>query len=270
MRKKLFLIILLSVLTLMAKAQNDMLTAYRNAIPGGYQFWVYAPEEYCIEPEPIPMVVFLHGASLRGRDLEKVRKYGPLQAINMGRPIPALILAPQNPSGSWDPKKIDDVVEWTKAHYQVDASRIYVLGMSLGGYGTLDYAGTYPHKVAAAMALCGGCTLRDKQGLGDLPLWIIHGTADKAVGIQQSKTVVEALQKTHHDERLRYDWLPGANHGVLARIFYLDKTYLWLFSHSLDDEGRPVNREYTISKDDLPDAYGDIQRRDDKLYIESK
>ena len=76
--------------------------------------------------------------------------------------------------------KIDDVVEWTKAHYQVDASRIYVLGMSLGGYGTLDYAGTYPHKVAAAMALCGGCTLRDKQGLGDLPLWIIHGTADKA------------------------------------------------------------------------------------------
>ena len=181
MRKKLFLIILLSVLTLMAKAQNDMLTAYRNAIPGGYQFWVYAPEEYCIEPEPIPMVVFLHGASLRGRDLEKVRKYGPLQAINMGRPIPALILAPQNPSGSWDPKKIDDVVEWTKAHYQVDASRIYVLGMSLGGYGTLDYAGTYPHKVAAAMALCGGCTLRDKQGLGDLPLWIIHGRGHPTV-----------------------------------------------------------------------------------------
>lgn len=270
MQKKTITTLLLSMLTLWAVAQNDMLTAYRNAIPGGYQFWVYAPEEYCIEPEPIPLVVFLHGASLRGRDLEKVRKYGPLQAINMGRPIPALILAPQNPSGPWDPKKIDQVVEWTKEHYQVDASRIYVLGMSLGGYGTLDYAGTYPHKVAAAMALCGGCTLRDKLGLGDLPLWIIHGTADKAVNISESKKVVDALQRARHDERLRFDWLPGASHGALARIFYLDKTYIWLFSHSLDEEGRPVNREINIDKSDLPEAYGDIQRREDKLYIEQK
>ena len=96
------------------------------------------------------------------------------------------------------------------------------------------------------------------------------GETDKAVSINESKKVVEALQQTHHDERLRFDWLPGASHGALARIFYLDKTYIWLFSHSLDEEGRPVNREITIDKSDLPDAYDDIQRREDKLYIEQK
>lgn len=145
-----------------------------------------------------------------------------------------------------------------KNNYSMDSTRVYVIGMSLGGYGTLDFTGTYPNKVAAAMALCGGCTLKDKTGLGKVPLWIIHGTADRAVSIKESKVVVDELKQTNNDTRLKFDWLKGASHGALARILYMNKTYEWLFSHSILDNGRPVNNDIDIVKSDLSKAYQDM------------
>jgi predicted peptidase len=256
------IVILLFVLLgwLDISAQYDYLIANRKVIPGGYDFWVYTPEDYYYSQEHTPVIIFLHGASLCSRDLNRSRRYGPLDAIVKGRDIPALVVVPQNPGGAWNPKKINDVLEWTLKNYPADSTRVYVLGMSLGGYGTLDFAGTYPEKVAAAMALCGGATLKNLQGLGKVPLWILHGTADRAVGIKESKRVVQALKDAHNDKRLRYDWLPGANHGALARAFYMKCTYEWLFRHALTDEGRPLCREFSITNADLRGAYGDMNK----------
>lgn len=239
-------------------AQYDFLRPVKDSIPGGYNFWVYTPTDYYYSLENTPVIIFLHGQSLCGRNLNKVKRYGPLDAIVKGRQIEALVLVPQNPGGAWDPDKISSMLDWTKKHYAMDSTRVYVIGMSLGGYGTLDFAGTYPEKVAAAMALCGGCTLKDMNGLGKVPLWIMHGTADRAVPVKQSKIVVEKLQENDEDQRLRYDWLQGASHGALARVLYMTKTYEWLFSHSLLDDGRPVNREIDIDKSDLSKAYNDM------------
>ncbi len=239
-------------------AQYDFLRPVKDSIPDGYDFWIYTPQDYYYSLENTPVIIFLHGQSLCGRNLERVRRYGPLDAIVKGRQIEALVIVPQNPGGAWNPDKINDVLEWTKKHYAMDSTRVYVIGMSLGGYGTLDFAGTYPDKVAAAMALCGGCSLKDVSGLGKVPLWIMHGTADRAVPISQSKTVVGQLQKTSNDKRLRYDWLKGASHGALARILYMTKTYEWLFVHSLLDKDRPVNTDVDIEKNDLSKAYNDM------------
>ena len=239
-------------------AQYDFIRPVKDSIPDGYNFWVYTPLDYYYSLEHTPVIIFLHGQSLCGNNLEKVRRYGPLDAIVKGRQIEALVIVPQNPGGSWNPKKINEVLEWTKKNYAMDSTRVYVIGMSLGGYGTLDFAGTYPGKIAAAMALCGGCTLKDKSGLGKLPLWIIHGTADRAVPLKQSKNVVENLQNSNNDSRLKFDWLKGASHGALARILYMNKTYEWLFSHSLLDKGRPVNNNIDIKKSDLSKAYQDM------------
>jgi predicted peptidase len=258
--KRILLIIGVLVMALTATAQYDFLTAHRGVIKGGYDFWVYTPEDYYFSQEHTPVVIFLHGASLCGRNINRSRRYGPLDAIVRGREIPALVIVPQNPGGAWNPKKVLDVLEWTRQHYACDSTRVYVLGMSLGGYGTMDFAGTYPDKVAAAMALCGGCSLKDVQPLGELPLWIIHGTADRAVPVSKSKQVVSALQAANNDKRLRYDWWPGANHGAPARIFYSRKTYEWLFSHSLSDKGRPVRRDITITQSELKGVYNDMPR----------
>ena len=257
--KKHIIILCLSLLSVhTAFAQYDFLRPVKDSIPGGYDFWVYTPQDYYYSLDSTPVIIFLHGRSLCGRNLNRVKRYGPLDAIVKGRQIDALVLVPQNPGGSWKPDKINDVLEWTKKHYPMDSTRVYVIGMSLGGYGTLDFAGTFPDKVAAAMALCGGSTLKDVSGLGELPLWIMHGTADRAVPIKQSKVVVEQLKKEGKDKRLRYDWLKGASHGALARILYMTKTYDWLFSHSLIDKKRPVNKEIDIDKSDLSKAYNDM------------
>jgi hypothetical protein len=104
--------------------------------------------------------------------------------------------------------------------------------------------------------------------LGELPLWIAHGTADRAVSIKESQKVVAGMEMLGITGRLRFDWLPGASHGALARFFYHWKTYEWLFQHSLNDPWRPVNREIDITKEDLSTAYRDIQRRTDQLELE--
>ena len=253
--KRTLTLLLAAMLAALSFAQHGQLAAMRGVVDGGYNFWLYAPKEYVAEGHRVPVIIFLHGASLCGRNLQRVRRYGLLDAIEAGRYYPCMVVAPQNPGGPWAPEKIARVLDWVEAHHDIDTTRVYVIGMSLGGYGTLDFAGTYPDRVAAAMALCGGCTLRDMGGLGRLPLWIMHGTADRAVPISQSKAVVKSMQRDGHDSRLRYTWLQGASHGALARVFYMQKTYEWLFSHSLTDKDRPVNTSIDIVKADLSDAY---------------
>lgn len=257
--KRLIIILLFTITTLNGMwAQYDFLRPVKDVIPGGYNFWIYTPLDYYYSLESTPVIIFLHGQSLCGHNLNRVRRYGPLDAIVKGRQIDALVIVPQNPGGAWNPKKLNDVLEWTRKNYSMDSNRVYVIGMSLGGYGTMDFAGTYPDKIAAAMALCGGCTLKDKSGLGRLPLWILHGTADRAVSVKQSKVVVDELQRAGIDKRLRFDWVQGASHGALARIFYMTKTYDWLFSHSLIDKDRAVNKGVDISNGDFSRAYQDM------------
>jgi predicted peptidase len=256
--KRIFYLILVLFVSLHSSAY-DFLRPVKGQIPGGYDFWVYTPQDYFYSLENTPVVIFLHGASLCGHNLNRVRRYGPLDAIVKGREIEALTIVPQNPGGAWSPKKIMQVLDWVEANYKCDSTRVYVLGMSLGGFGTMDVCGTYPDRIAAGMALCGGTGLKDVSGLGKLPFWIIHGTADRAVSINQSKAVVEKLQDSGNDTRLRYEWLQGGNHGTPARIFYLKKTYEWLFSHSLVDKDRPVNKDIDIDFSDIHKAYSDIR-----------
>lgn len=104
--KKILLIFLFSHFSfLICSAQYDLLSAKKGVIKGNYNFWVYTPEEYYYTQESTPLIFFLHGASLCGRDLNRVLRYGSIDAAKMGLMIPALIVAPQNPGGWWDPHK---------------------------------------------------------------------------------------------------------------------------------------------------------------------
>lgn len=263
--KRLILTALLTAASTVLPAQT--LTAYRHTVPDGYDFWVSTPVDYDSTDSSKPIVLFLHGSSLCGHNLERVRRYGPLHALAMGRQIDAVIIAPQNPGGAWKPEKINRVVDWVYAHYSGDTNRLYVLGMSLGGYGTIDYSAAYPHRIAAAMAMCGGGNPKSFCGLNELPLWILHGTADRAVGIGQSQKVVNAMARCGDTSRLRFTKLAGVTHSGLARAFYISETYDWLFQHRLDTPDRPVNMEYDITVDLLHKAYKNTDRRANKLVV---
>lgn len=260
--KHILLLILIIICPTVVMAQHvepGTFDAKRN-IAGTYNFWLYTPAEYKTDKHPLPVIIFLHGAILCGNNLARVRRYGPLDAIEKGKIINTFVLAPQNPGGAWNPKKVLAMLEWVEKNYAVDTTRVYVFGMSLGGYGTLDFTATYPEKVAAAMALCGGASKSDLSGLGKVPLWIMHGTADRAVSIQQSKRVVSYLQGHHLDSLLRYDWGKGYNHAIYARFFYLQKVYDWLVAHSTKDNPREVDRNFSITDSDIRSTYQDLKR----------
>lgn len=261
--KKLILA-LFCFLPLLSVAQ---LIACRDKVKDGYDFWLYLPDGYAdTTVGKKPVVLFLHGRSLSGTDLDKVRQYGPLDALEKGREIDAIVIAPQTNNG-WSPQKVNAVYEWVKSSYVLDTNRLYVVGMSMGGYGTLDFTATYSEKVAAAMALCGGCDVRDKCGLNDVPLWVIHGTADKAVPISESQKVIDAMHECGPTDLLRFTKLEGGNHGSPARVFYLKETYEWLFSHSLSDSIRGVNTEYDINMATLKSTYSDLSGKHKSLKV---
>ncbi len=259
MKKIIIILMLLVAAQQVAVAQIGQIAAMRNKVDDGYNFWLYAPNEYYdYDDELFPVVIFLHGKSLCGNDMNRSRKYGVINALEMGLHIEALAIAPQNPGGSWKPDKISRILDWVLENYRADPYKVYVIGMSLGGYGTMDFVETYPEKVTAAMALCGGTTLRDVQGLGTLPFWIMHGTADQAINISQSKKVVSDLQNAGNDRLLRYDWIPGASHGALSRIFYLQQTYEWFFQHDKQRNPDEVDRSIRITQSDMDNAYRNL------------
>jgi len=255
-----YILILMTLVCSMTTYAQDTSKAYRNTVAGSYNFWFYRPEEDEGDGVHRPLLIFLHGASLCGTDLNKVKKYGPMEALKRGRAIDCYVLAPQNPGGAWKPEKIMKLIEWAEANFHIDSDRIYCYGMSLGGYGTLDMCATYPDRIAAGMAMCGGATVKDMSGLSRIPMWIVHGTADTAVPVSASDRVVEAIKKTGDDSRLIYTRMPGINHGRLARLFYCYQTYDWMFSHSLKDEDRPINRDFEITPQLLQNAYHDLGR----------
>ena len=156
-----------------------------------YPFWINVPENESTEKQPV--LIFLHGKSLSGTDLNRVRRYGVLRAMDKGRKIPAIVVAPQVAKGNWNPDKVLEVLEYVKINYNVDESRIYVCGMSLGGYGTLHFAGKHADKITAAVAICGGGNVSDGCKLATIPLWIQHGDVDYIVPMSESKKVVDAI-----------------------------------------------------------------------------
>ena len=110
------------------------------------------------------------------------------------------------------------------------------------------------------MALCGGCSRNDVSGIGRVPMWIMHGTADRAVPMKHSEVVVNKLKAQGNDKLLRYNWVQGGSHGLLARLFYLQKTYDWLFSHSLRDNPRTIDKHFEITRDDINQTYQELKR----------
>lgn len=259
------LTLILSLILLFATSIHaDGLQAMKGKIANGYNFWLYEPPVYDGEKsdEAKPLVIFLHGRSLCGTDLDKVKRYGTISALEKGREINAYVVAPQNPGGSWQPSKIMDIVDYVCENNYIDETKIYVLGMSLGGYGTIDLMAAYPDRIAAGIGMCGGATAKDLSGLAKVPLWIIHGTGDNKVPVSKSDIVVEEVKNSQNGSinRMHYDRIPGMGHSEPARMFYVPDTYEWLFQHSLTDTNRPIAPTFKVT-DAMKNAYGGLNNK---------
>ncbi len=227
-KSSLFLYSLVTLLFLLFSfSASAQLKAYHEK--DGYSYWVRMPDGVK-KKEKVPVIIFLHGRSLSGNDLNRVKRYGVLRAIERGKDLDAIIIAPQTSNG-WDPDKVMEVLDKVEQDYPVDTERVYVCGMSMGGYGTMDVAGKYPSRIAAAVAICGGGTLDYACNLTQVPLWIQHGSADRAVPASESKKIFNAIKRCDKDADATLTIIPGGTHGSVERLFHEEKIYDFMFKH---------------------------------------
>ena len=232
MGKNVILVIVLFICLAKIQAQTIFSEVHKD---NQYPFLLSIPPDSIDSQGPSPLLVFLHGRSLSGSDLALVKKYGVLHEMEKkGRFVPGYVIGPQVKKGeSWNPDKILLLVEYMIRNYYIDSSRIYFAGMSLGGYGTLHFAGKYPQRVTAAVALCGGGDARDGCRLAEVPLWIEHGDQDESVPVNESIKVANAIKACNGGKNLKFIIDQGANHGALEKIFRTDEFYNWLFSFKM-------------------------------------
>ena len=206
---------------------------------------------------PMPLVLFLHGAGERGCDNVAQLKHGvgPILDFFAERNDPVCLLAPQcpkerkwvevdwsaashamPPEASVSMRLALELVEKTMRTRNIDPARVYVTGLSMGGFGTWDVIARRPDLFAAAMPICGGGDTHQVQRFRTMPVYVVHGGADKVVPTARSRAMVAALWAV--DGRVHYTEYPGCGHNSWSQA-YADKVFLGrFFKHRSDDARR--------------------------------
>ncbi len=200
-------------------------------------YLLYLPPDYDAQPS-WPLLIFLHGAGERGDDLERLKVHGPPRLVAEGRDFPFIVVSPQCPTGKWWNSEtivalLDEIVE----KYHVDESRVYLTGLSMGGFGTWRVACDYPERFAAIAPICGGGDpIVARRALRQMPIWVFHGAKDPTVPLQRSQEMVDALKRVGAD--VKFTVYPEAQHDSWTETYNNSELYTWLLSHRKEPQAR--------------------------------
>lgn len=193
-------------------------------------YLVFFPDNYTPESQ-WPLIVYLHGASLRGDNPLRLLAYGPPRLVTTWQNFPFILLSPQCPAGkSWNevamlPMLIRNIVDL----YAIDEKRIYLTGVSLGGNGAWYWGAEMPETFAAIAPLCGFADPAQAAKLVQTPVWVFHGALDKKVPSEMSDKMVTALRNL--DANVRYKKFPNIGHNIVERVYRNRKLYDWFLEH---------------------------------------
>jgi predicted peptidase len=197
-----------------------------------YSYLLYLPDKYNSKSDKKwPLIIYLHGKSACGSNLDKVRRYGMPFYLDRGMKLEAIAIAPQCPYGknwvseNWFLPFLNEM----KKKYPVDENRIYLTGMSLGGFGAFSLAIKYPDIFAAVAPLCGGGQPTTACPMKDIPTWVFHGDCDKQVPLIRSTQMVEAIRKCGGHPK--YSILKGQPHDI-HKTYGKEELYEWMLKQS--------------------------------------
>ncbi|MET0283191.1 MAG: dienelactone hydrolase family protein [Polyangiales bacterium] len=202
---------------------------------GGLVYRYYVPPEADAE-HPLPLVLYLHSNGRQGVDNEAHVDYRVTRWVENQREHPCFVLAPQLPKGYWvdtnfakgsyrfDDGKVGqsmqlviELLELFQKRYPIDRTRIYVVGTSLGGYGTWDLMMRRPQLIAAGVPIEGGGDPTQAIRVAGIPIWAFHGAKDKTVPVTATRAMIEALKAIHASPR--YTEYPDVDHESAPRAF---------------------------------------------------
>jgi predicted peptidase len=201
---------------------------------GAVKYVVYVPKGYTPE-KPHPTILFLHGSGEQGSDGWKQVAQGLGSAIqwNVDK-WDFLVMFPQKPQGKggWmeHEKLVLDILEKTRKEYKVDEKRLYITGLSMGGYATWALTCKYPAMFAAAAPICGAGNPADAAKIKDLPIWNFHGDKDTAVPIKKSEEMIEAVKAAGGNPK--YTVYPGVGHNSWDKAYREEKLNEWFLQHA--------------------------------------
>lgn len=194
----------------------------------GYFFFL--PENYDTndKEKAAPLLLFLHGMGERGNNVERIKAHGPPKLLadpETAKDWPFITVSPQCPDGKyWSPAQLLLLIEHVEKEYNVDKNRIYVTGLSMGGFGTWMLAAEAPERFAAAAPICGGGHTENAKKLVDMPIWVFHGDADNVVPVTLSKNYVEAIEKAG-GKKVKLTTYPGVGHDSWTQTYKNKELY---------------------------------------------
>lgn len=234
------------------QAETGFLKRTVTTAHGEYVYQVYVPQEWSPDRE-WPVILFLHGAGERGDDEVAQTTVGLGPAILRGAErFPAVAVMPQCRRDTvWSDPEMEAqalaALEAAVAEFNGDEDRIYLTGLSMGGYGTFYFAAKYPGRFAALVPVCGGVVhsrlptgglfagaadpYRDAaQRIGAVPTWLFHGAEDRAVPVTESRRMAQALGEL--DGEVRYTEYEGVGHNSWDPAYAEPELMTWLLSQS--------------------------------------
>lgn len=201
-------------------------------------YWLHLPPDYT-RKDSYPLILFLHGSDERGHDLNALRKASLPALAQQGDNFPFIALSPLCPNDSTWPMQRDGLLMLLDAiqrKYAVDPHRIYLTGLSMGGYGVWFLGSEHSERFAAVVPVCGGY---DEMlgypervcGLRYTPVWAFHGARDRAVPAAETRTMVRVLRRCGGNVKLTV--YPRAGHDIWTRVYSNPALYGWMLSHRL-------------------------------------
>ena len=199
------------------------------------EYLLFLPESYAQSTnQEFPLILFLHGAGERGSDLDSVKRHGIPKIVETNPDFPFIAVSPQCPEDSWwtsELHTINGLIEEVVEKYKVDTSRIYLTGLSMGGFGTWSLASMYPERFAAIAPVCGGGEVRQiLRYLTEMPIWTFHGQKDDVIPFSRSEEIVTALKK--HGSSIKFTIYPEAGHDSWTETYDNPELYEWFLKHS--------------------------------------
>jgi predicted peptidase len=228
-----------------ADAQSGLLTRTVTVGNHSYTYQVYVP--FALRGQKnVPVILFLHGIGQRGEGgFVPVQGAAAVFARQYLERVPAVVLLPQCKKGRyWHDPEMERMVmaeiEQTARDFGADEKRLYLTGVSMGGFGAWHMAAAHPEKFAAVVSICGGSPLRagDRfapiaRKVGGTPVWVFHGSDDAVVPVSESRQMVEALKRVEGNH-VRYSEYKGVGHSVWLNALSERELMPWLLAQRLD------------------------------------
>jgi len=178
-----------------------------------------------------PLVFYLHGIGEWGTNHEKLLRFGPPHLMAEGRDLPCIVVSPQMPENYFtfrESNAMIQILDEVMVAYRIDKHRVHVTGNSMGGYGAVVMAAREPERFASLVPVCGGVDYLDSMRLRDVPMWAFHGAKDPIIPVEESRRMVDLVNKIGGHARLTV--YPDLGHDCWERAYDDPELWKWMLA----------------------------------------